>query len=81
MGYERFSPVERRFDVQGTPITVWQPPDIDALIDVEAAFDRRKTFVAHGLLRPAASQPAHPARRFGAGGENRGACDLTMGND
>jgi predicted nicotinamide N-methyase len=36
MGYERFSPIERRLDVRGTPITVWQPPDIDALIDVEA---------------------------------------------
>ena len=39
MGYERFSPVERRIDVAGTPFTVWQPPDIDALIDV-AAFER-----------------------------------------
>lgn len=39
MGYERFSPVERRIDVLGTPFTVWQPPDIDALIDVQA-FER-----------------------------------------
>ena len=39
MGYERFTPVERRLDVLGTPYVVWQPPDIDALIDV-AAFER-----------------------------------------
>ena len=39
MGYERFAPVERRIDVLGTPYVVWQPPDIDALIDV-AAFER-----------------------------------------
>jgi predicted nicotinamide N-methyase len=39
MGYERFSPVERRIDVSGTPFTIWQPADIDALIDVEA-FER-----------------------------------------
>jgi 2-polyprenyl-3-methyl-5-hydroxy-6-metoxy-1,4-benzoquinol methylase len=39
MGYERFAPVERRIDVLGTPYAVWQPPDIDALIDV-AAFER-----------------------------------------
>jgi len=39
MGYERFSPIARRLDIRGTPITIWQPPDIDALIDV-AAFER-----------------------------------------
>ena len=39
MGYERFSPIARCLDIRGTPITVWQPPDIDALIDV-AAFER-----------------------------------------
>lgn len=39
MSYERFSPVSRRLDIRGIPITVWQPPDIDALIDVEA-FER-----------------------------------------
>ncbi|MFM8985513.1 MAG: class I SAM-dependent methyltransferase, partial [Planctomycetia bacterium] len=39
MGYERFSPVARRIDVCGTPYTIWQPADIDALIDVEA-FER-----------------------------------------
>jgi predicted nicotinamide N-methyase len=37
--YERFSPVERPIDVRGRPFTVWQPPDLDALIDV-AAFER-----------------------------------------
>ena len=39
MGYERFSPIARRLDIRGMPLTIWQPPDIDALIDV-AAFER-----------------------------------------
>ncbi len=39
MGYERFSPLERRIDICGTPYTIWQPADIEALIDVEA-FER-----------------------------------------
>lgn len=48
MGYERFSPIERRLDVRGTPITIWQPPDIDALIDVEAfARDERIPYWAN----------------------------------
>ena len=48
MGYERFSPIERRLDVRGIPITVWQPPDIDALIDVEAfARDERIPYWAN----------------------------------
>ena len=36
MGYERFAPVERRIDVLGTPYTVWQPPGMEALIDIGA---------------------------------------------
>ena len=36
MGYERFAPVSRIIDVRGTPLTFWLPPDLDALIDVEA---------------------------------------------
>jgi predicted nicotinamide N-methyase len=48
MGYERFSPIERRLDVRGTPITIWQPLDIDALIDVEAfARDERIPYWAN----------------------------------
>jgi hypothetical protein len=39
MGYERFSPVERVIDVRGHRYAFWQPPDLDALIDVEA-FER-----------------------------------------
>lgn len=38
-GYERFSPVEREIRVGDTVYRVWQPPDLDALIDVEA-FER-----------------------------------------
>jgi predicted nicotinamide N-methyase len=48
MGYERFSPVPRRIDVGGTAFTVWEPPDIDALIDEEAfARDERIPYWAH----------------------------------
>jgi predicted nicotinamide N-methyase len=36
--FERFQPVERLIDVRGTPFRFWQPPDVDALIDV-AAFE------------------------------------------
>lgn len=39
MGYERFGPVEREIAVGRTVYRVWQPPDLDALIDVEA-FER-----------------------------------------
>lgn len=39
MGYDRFSPVERVIEIAGERLTVWQPPDLDALIDVEA-FER-----------------------------------------
>jgi predicted nicotinamide N-methyase len=39
MGYERFTPVERAIDIRGDRYTFWQPPDLDALIDVEA-FER-----------------------------------------
>jgi predicted nicotinamide N-methyase len=48
MGYERFAPIERRLDIRGTPVTVWQPPDIDALIDEEAfARDERIPYWAN----------------------------------
>ena len=36
MGYERFTPVERVIEIGGDRYTFWQPPDLDALIDVEA---------------------------------------------
>ncbi|MFM7183293.1 MAG: class I SAM-dependent methyltransferase [Planctomycetota bacterium] len=39
MGYERFAPVRREFTFRGELYTIWQPPDVDALIDVEA-FER-----------------------------------------
>lgn len=39
MGYERFSPVERVIDIRGNRYEFWQPPDLEALIDVEA-FER-----------------------------------------
>ena len=39
MGYERFAPVERAIEISGDRYTFWQPPDLDALIDVEA-FER-----------------------------------------
>ncbi|MGI9177303.1 MAG: class I SAM-dependent methyltransferase [Pirellulales bacterium] len=39
MGYERFGAVEREISVGGTSLTFWLPPDLDALIDVEA-FER-----------------------------------------
>ena len=39
MGYERFAPVERVIEIRGDRYTFWQPPDLDALIDVEA-FER-----------------------------------------
>lgn len=38
MGFERFSPVERRIDIDGRPLSVWRPPDMEALIDL-VAFD------------------------------------------
>jgi predicted nicotinamide N-methyase len=39
MGYERFAPVERTIEIRGDRYSFWQPPDLDALIDVEA-FER-----------------------------------------
>lgn len=39
MGFERFTPVERAIDVCGTTFTFWMPPDLEALIDVQA-FER-----------------------------------------
>ncbi|MFM8634962.1 MAG: class I SAM-dependent methyltransferase [Planctomycetia bacterium] len=36
MAYERFSPVERAFDLPGGPLRLWLPPDMEALIDIEA---------------------------------------------
>jgi predicted nicotinamide N-methyase len=39
MGYERFAAVERKIDVGGTSLTFWLPPDLDALIDIDA-FER-----------------------------------------
>ena len=38
MGYERFSPVERRLTIAGIAVSVWRPPDMEALIDL-AAFE------------------------------------------
>ena len=38
-GYERFAPVERAIGIGGQTLTFWLPPDLDALIDVEA-FER-----------------------------------------
>lgn len=39
MGYERFAPVRREIDIRGSRYEFWQPPDLEALIDVEA-FER-----------------------------------------
>ncbi|MFN9367964.1 MAG: class I SAM-dependent methyltransferase [Planctomycetia bacterium] len=38
-GYDRFSPLPRDIPIGKTVYRVWQPPDLDALIDVEA-FER-----------------------------------------
>lgn len=38
MGFERFDPVERRLVIGGRPVSVWRPPDMEALIDL-AAFE------------------------------------------
>jgi predicted nicotinamide N-methyase len=38
MGFERFSPVERRIEIDGRPLRIWRPPDMEALIDL-AAFE------------------------------------------
>ena len=38
MGFERFAPVERRIEINGRPLSVWRPPDMEALIDL-VAFD------------------------------------------
>jgi SAM-dependent methyltransferase len=37
--FERFSPVPRRIDLPDGPVTIWKPPDIESLIDLEA-FER-----------------------------------------
>ena len=40
--YERFTPVERRILIGGTAYSIWRPPDMEALIDLEAfAADER----------------------------------------
>ena len=36
MGFERFKPVERRIDVAGGILSVWRPPDMEALIDLDS---------------------------------------------
>jgi predicted nicotinamide N-methyase len=36
MGFERFAPVERRIDVAGRVVSIWRPPDMEALIDLES---------------------------------------------
>jgi ETFB lysine methyltransferase len=36
MGYERFAPVAREIEIGGERVTMWHPPDVDSLIDVEA---------------------------------------------
>ena len=38
MEFERFSPVERRIRINGSPVSIWRPPDMEALIDL-AAFE------------------------------------------
>lgn len=38
MDYERFSPVERRIELGPIALSVWRPPDMEALIDL-AAFE------------------------------------------
>jgi predicted nicotinamide N-methyase len=40
--FERFSPVERVIDICGQTVRMWRPPDIEALIDLDAfAADER----------------------------------------
>jgi ribosomal protein L11 methylase PrmA len=40
--FARFSPVERVIDIGGEPLRMWHPPDIEALIDLDAfAADER----------------------------------------
>ena len=34
MGFERFAPVERRIVINGSPLGIWRPPDMEALIDL-----------------------------------------------
>lgn len=36
MDYERFSPVERKIPIGGRTVSVWRPPDMEALIDLTA---------------------------------------------
>jgi len=36
MGFERFAPVERRIEINGVALSVWRPPDMEALIDLVA---------------------------------------------
>ncbi|MFM7520458.1 MAG: class I SAM-dependent methyltransferase [Planctomycetota bacterium] len=41
-GYDRFEPVERRITIRGTEWSLWRPPDLESLIDLEAfAADER----------------------------------------
>ena len=39
MEFERFTPVERRIDINGRSFSVWRPPDMEALIDLIAFED------------------------------------------
>jgi predicted nicotinamide N-methyase len=39
MGFERFAPVERRIDVAGLTLSIWRPPDMESLIDLQAFAD------------------------------------------
>ena len=36
MRFERLEPVERRIDIGGRPVSIWRPPDMEALIDLVA---------------------------------------------
>jgi len=38
-GYDRFEPVERRITIRGTEWSLWRPPDLESLIDLEAFAD------------------------------------------
>ena len=38
MSFARFAPVERRIIIDGAPLSIWRPPDMESLIDF-AAFD------------------------------------------
>ena len=36
MEFERFSPVPRRIEIAGQALEIWRPPDMEALIDIDA---------------------------------------------